>query len=84
MDDVKVLYQVFRVMIDDLPLETVLDLLEESSSSLPEVMPFGKHQGKPLGEVPPDYISWLKKQGAFDKPDNASLKSAFEIIGVLS
>ena len=70
-------------MIDDLPLETVLKLLGEGSDILPEVMPFGKHQGKPLGKIPPDYIAWLKAQGAFDKPENAGLKTALQKAGVL-
>lgn len=26
------------------------------------IMPFGKHRGKPLGEVPADYLVWLLEQ----------------------
>lgn len=83
LDDVIVLHQIFSIMIDDLPLETVISLLHENSEVLPDVMPFGKHQGKPLNKVPPDYFSWLKAQGAFDKPENAGLKSALEKSGIL-
>ena len=79
LDDVVVLYQVFSAMIDDLSIDTVLELL----SAAPDVMPFGKHQGKPLSEVPSNYLAWLKTQGALDKPENASLKTAFEKIGSL-
>lgn len=78
LDDVLVLHQVFSIMIDDLPLETIIELLGKSSDTLPEVMPFGKHQGKPLSEVPPDYLLWLKEQGALDKPENSSLKAALQ------
>ena len=78
LDDVIVLCQVFSIMIDDLPLETVLSLLGSASDTLPEVMPFGKHQGKPLKDIPADYLKWLKEQGAFDKPENASLKAAID------
>jgi DNA polymerase III subunit epsilon len=79
LDDVMVLHQVFSIMIDDLPLETVIDLLGKGiDSTLPEVMPFGKYQGKPLSAVPPDYILWLKAQGALDKPENSSLKLALD------
>lgn len=80
LDDVVVLHKVFSAMIDDLTPETVLRLLGEQDEA---VMPFGKHQGKPLDKVPPDYIKWLKGQGAFDKPENSTLKSAFEKLGVL-
>lgn len=83
LDDVLVLHRIFSVMIDDLPLEKVLELLGNASDTLPEVMPFGKHQGKPLSLIPPDYISWLKQQGALDKPENATLKTALQKSGVL-
>ncbi|MFZ0564689.1 MAG: DUF3820 family protein [Chlamydiales bacterium] len=84
LDDVMVLYQVFSLMIDDLTIETVIELLDPTNgSSNPELMPFGKHQGKPLSEVPPDYLRWLKKQGAFDKVENTPLKNAFEKLGIL-
>ncbi|MCC5833030.1 MAG: DUF3820 family protein [Chlamydiales bacterium] len=81
LDDVIILHQVFSAMIDDLSVETVLALLSKEEES--DVMPFGKHQGKPLSEVPSSYLKWLKKEGAFDKPENAGLKSALEKIGAL-
>ena len=83
LDDVLVLHQIFSIMIDDLPLESVIGLLGPSSEILPEVMPFGKHQGKLLKEIPPDYLSWLKQQGALDKAENAPLKTALEKMGSL-
>lgn len=84
LDDVLVLHQVFSIMIDDLPLETVIELLGKGGdSALPEVMPFGKHQGKSLSEIPSDYILWLKDQGALDKPDNATLKTALQKLNKL-
>ncbi len=76
LDDVMVLYQIFSVMIDDLPLEKVLELLNTTQQI--QHMPFGKHQGKPLKEIPAEYIAWLKDQGALDKPENAALKAALE------
>ncbi len=81
LDDVIVLHQVFSAMIDDLPIETILDLLAR-----PQVlsrMPFGKHQGKLLAEVPKDYVSWLASSGAFDKSENQELKENFEKLGLL-
>jgi DNA polymerase-3 subunit epsilon len=82
LDDVIILYQVFSVMIDDLPIQKVIQLL-----SAPQVisrMPFGKHQGKPLEEVPRNYVSWLASSGAFDKPENKELKQSFEKLGALT
>jgi DNA polymerase III subunit epsilon len=81
LDDVIVLHQVFSIMIDDLPIEKVLELLAR-----PQVlsrMPFGKHQGKLLAEVPKDYVGWLASSGAFDKAENQSLKENFEKLGLL-
>jgi len=82
LDDVMVLYQVFSRMIDDLSIETIIKLLSESKEM--DRMPFGKHQGKPLKDVPKNYVSWLASSGAFDKPQNKELKESFEKLGVLS
>lgn len=81
LDDVMVLYEVFSQMIDDLPIETCLELLNAPRAL--DRMPFGKHQGKPLDKVPKSYIAWLADSGAFDKPQNQELKESFEKIGVL-
>lgn len=81
LDDVMVLYQVFSQMIDDLPIETVLHLLSVQKSL--DRMPFGKHQGKPLKDIPKTYVTWLAESGAFDKPQNKELKESFEKLGVL-
>lgn len=81
LDDVTVLHQVFSAMIDDLSIETVIELLAR-----PQVlsrMPFGKHQGKQLSEVPKDYVGWLAQSGAFDKAENRELKENFEKLGLL-
>jgi DNA polymerase III subunit epsilon len=81
LDDVMVLHQVFSRMIDDLSLKKVLDLLSETPGIVR--MPFGKHAGKPLSEIPKDYVSWLKEQGALDKKENANLKQSFLSLGLL-
>lgn len=84
LDDVLVLHQLFSMMIDDLSMEKVLELLNNSAEGpLPEIMPFGKHQGKKLSEVPKNYFAWLKQQGAFEKPDNTPLKLSLEKMGIL-
>jgi DNA polymerase III subunit epsilon len=76
LDDVIVLHQVFSAMIDDLTMEQVIQLLQAPLDI--ETMPFGKYQGRPLDEIPRDYIKWLEKQGAFDKPENQDLKAALD------
>ncbi len=81
LDDVMVLYKVFSQMTDDLSIETIQKLLSQSKAM--NRMPFGKHQGKPLEEVPKSYITWLAESGAFDKIQNKELKESFEKLGVL-
>ena len=81
LDDVLVLHQVFSRMVDDLAWAKILELLSESPQMAR--MPFGKYAGKPLAEVPKDYVEWLAKSGAFDKRENSPLKEAFEKLGRL-
>ncbi len=76
LDDVSVLHQMFSKMIDDLSMEEVLGLMSKPMDMLH--MPFGKHQGKPLQDVPLDYLKWLIGTGSFDKPENQELKKSFE------
>ena len=68
LDDVIVLHQVFMAMIDDLHIEDALNLLQKPRDL--QHMPFGKHQGKPLKELPSDYLKWLIGSGAFEKVEN--------------
>ncbi len=81
LDDVKVLHDVFRQMIGDLPFDTVIELLSEQKAL--QGMPFGKYQGKPLEAVPDSYVAWLAKSGAFERPENGQLKEAFIELGKL-
>jgi DNA polymerase-3 subunit epsilon len=81
LDDVIILHQVFSAMIDDLSMETVMELL--SKQQVLTRMPFGKHQGKALADIPKDYVAWLASSGAFDKADNEQLKQSFEKLGLL-
>ena len=81
LDDVIILHQVFSLMIDDLSMETILELMAEKQ--ILRHMPFGKHRGTPLKEVPPSYVRWLNENGALEKPDNEELKEAFQLLGML-
>ena len=82
LDDVIVLHKVFQMMIDDLDYDTVLNLCLTPLKL--NKMPFGKYQGQDLKDVPKDYYSWLSKSGAFDKKENADLKSNLEKLGLLT
>jgi len=82
LDDVITLHQVFSQMIDDLPIEKVLELLSRRTAVLR--MPFGKHRGQPLIQVPANYLAWLEGSGALDKPENQDLRSSLETLGLLT
>jgi DNA polymerase-3 subunit epsilon len=81
LDDVIVMYKVFSKMIDNLSIDQVFALMNQQRKITH--MPFGKHQGKHLSEVPKSYVQWLCTSGAFDKDENKPLKTCFEEIGVL-
>jgi DNA polymerase-3 subunit epsilon len=81
LDDVLVLHKIFSRMTDDLDINTVFDLAYQTTQIVR--MPFGKHAGKPLSEVPKDYVKWLAENGALDKKENATLKEGFVKVGSL-
>ena len=82
LDDVIVLEKVFSKMIDDLSLDTVYKLLREDAKIVR--MPFGKHQGKSLSDVPKSYVNWLKENGVFEKEENKNLEKQFVELGVIN
>jgi DNA polymerase-3 subunit epsilon len=81
LDDVIVLHQLFVGMTDDLHISEVYDLLNVPRDL--QHMPFGKHQGVPLKKLPRDYVTWLAKNGAFDKPENHELAKGLQKAGLL-
>jgi DNA polymerase-3 subunit epsilon len=82
LDDVIVLHQLFQSLIDDLSIEDVYALLNNPRTI--QSMPFGKHQGQPLNQIPRSYIQWLASSGAFEKPENKELKDNFQRLGLLT
>ncbi len=82
LDDVIVLYKVFMQMVDDLSINDVYALLNRPREL--HHMPFGKHQGVPLKNLPKDYVKWLAGSGAFDKAENKELKMSLEKLGMLA
>jgi DNA polymerase III subunit epsilon len=81
LDDVVVLHQIFCCMTDDLSIDEAFNLLNKKR--MLQHMPFGKHQGIPLAQLPKSYIEWLAGSGAFDKPDNSELKESLQKLGLL-
>jgi len=81
LDDVIILHKVFSELVDDLTMEEILELMNQKQ--ILRQMPFGKHRGKPLKEIPPGYVRWLHENGALDKNDNEELKEAFAALGML-
>lgn len=81
LDDVIVLHRVFSAMIDDISTDKVLHLLSQAQSV--SRMPFGKHQGKPLADIPKNYVVWLNESGALAKPENQELLRTFQQLGAL-
>ncbi len=81
LDDCMILHQVFSRMVGDLSIDQIQDLLQKKTQITR--MPFGKHAGKTLTDIPKDYLIWLSGSGALDKPDNALLKETLEKLGRL-
>lgn len=82
LDDVIVLHQVFSMMTDDLSIDEAYALMSRPRQL--QHMPFGKHQGTPLKQIPRDYVKWLATSGSLDKPENQELRAAFTQLGLLS
>jgi len=80
LDDCMTLHEVFRRLTDDLSLDQILNLLSQNQKIVR--MPFGKHAGKLLTEVPKDYFAWLSESGALDKPANAQLRETLKTLGI--
>lgn len=80
LDDVIVLHKVFSKMIDDLSCDRVIELLKKKSD---KTMPWGKHQGKELKDVPKGYIQWLHKNGAFEREENQTLFEDFSKLNMI-
>jgi DNA polymerase-3 subunit epsilon len=78
LNDVYVLNEVFGRMVGDLSWTDIIALIQEARK--PTHMPFGKHAGKPLKELPHSYRAWLFESGALDKEDNRLLKEALQEI----
>lgn len=49
------------------PVSTWDDVWQLSEQArIPRIMPFGKHRGQPIAQIPPDYKAWLLRQSDID------------------
>lgn len=82
LDDVIVLHQIFCHLTGDLSMEEAYALMQKPT--ILTHMPFGKHAGVPLADVPSSYVRWMAENGVFDKKENEPLKAKFVELGVLT
>jgi exodeoxyribonuclease X len=65
--DVGICAKILEAICTELKIDTVEALWVASEKArMPTHMPFGKHKGMPLNEVPMDYKSWLLGQSDID------------------
>ena len=59
LTDVKICRFILSKIVNVLGVKSWNELWKISEEyRIPETMPFGKHKGTPIGELPPDYIEW--------------------------
>ena len=66
--DVLILMQILNRIIGTAEVYSMADLFSLSEiCRIPTHMPFGKHRGTPLDELPRDYVGWLMRQDDVDQ-----------------
>lgn len=67
LTDVGICAVILDHICQQLNVKTIEDLYTESEKArVPTTMPFGKHKGLMLGDLPSDYKQWLLGQGDID------------------
>jgi len=66
--DVLMTRVLLQKILEKMPKVRTWQRLWEASerARIPVIMPFGKHKGLPIGELPDDYCEWLFKQSDMD------------------
>ena len=64
LDDVRCLKKLIEYWLKDFSME---DLSRISYEYRMSIMPFGKHKGKHLETIPPDYLMWMASQGILNR-----------------
>ncbi|MGG4774603.1 putative quorum-sensing-regulated virulence factor [Paenalcaligenes sp. Me52] len=67
--DVRNCLDLLRALLNAMP--TPVNSWEElwrysDQARVPTIMPFGKHRGMPIADLPPDYKAWLLRQDGLD------------------
>jgi exodeoxyribonuclease X len=76
--DVEILFDVMLKISDAASVSSVNELYEYSEDArIPTHMPFGKHRGWPVSELPKDYVGWLLRQPDLDTYLVKSLQNNF-------
>lgn len=83
--DISLCFHVFQAALLVIPTETPVmswgDVWRISEAArVPKTMPFGKHQGKRIADVPRDYVDWYRRQAETD----SYLIQAFKNVGLCS
>ena len=75
--DVLLTLQLLQQLVTHYQVTSIEQLyLQSQAVRLPTVMPFGKHRGKALADVPLDYVQWLLAQDNID----VNLREAFALL----
>lgn len=65
--DIRICATILEHICQKLKIDSLEILWQKSEESrVPTHMPFGKHKGKPISEVPKDYVRWLLDQPNVD------------------
>ena len=74
--DVGICAKILEAICTEFNIDTVENLwITSEKARMPTHMPFGKHKGMPLSEVPMDYKSWLLGQSDIDPYLRKALES---------
>lgn len=76
--DILLTAQLLERIIQELNITSIEQLYSFAQQArLPRFMPFGKHKGVALGDVPIDYIEWLLRQNNLDPDLREALEQLF-------
>ena len=78
--DVRNCLDVLRALLHAIPtpITTWEELWRYSEQArVPSIMPFGKHRGMPIADLPPDYKAWLLRQDGLDPYVKMAVQASF-------
>jgi len=79
--DVRMCWRILQIIIDKTGLSTYEELWEASEEArIPVIMPFGKHRGIKIADMPKDYKQWLLRQNDVDQYLRIALSGETNVI----